>query len=80
MLYMQQLCWFLGDGCALELLAGRAIVDVVLQYFLSEFARQVCWPKSMLGLCWVRCLISLTGWDRCNLIVIVHVFDKLSRM
>ena len=61
-------------GCALELLAGRVFVDVVLHQFcqmlLVEFISQkACWTCVRF-----RRLISLTGWDRCKSIVNVIAF------
>ena len=64
---------FVRCGGALELLAGRGFVDVVLhqvcQMLLVEFLGQkACWTCVRF-----RRLISLTGWDRCNFIVIVII-------
>ena len=61
--------------CLCKLLAGRVFVDVILhqvcQMLLVEFiGQEACWTCVRF-----RRLISLTGWNRCNFMVILIIPD-----
>ena len=77
----KQLCWglactFLRDGCALDLLAERLILDVDLiavksTAILSNFAQVEFAGQTSCWACIGFSLISLTGLYICSFIVIV---------
>ena len=60
---------FFRDVCALELLAGRVFVDVILQQICQMLLVEFVGQKS----CWTcvryRHRIGHAGWDRCTSIV-----------